>query len=191
MCLPYPHALVYFKKPDQLDCGQTFVHVCTKISVIHLPASNGRTSQGSIWISPQHIANGRLGPQLRILLMQPDNMRRHRLRFGLAQPLEETTLQSKLRNPLLGLHNGRHLEKPIGFTDVAHTGRPAATHNNAVRCFIDDFEMVRDQGSFIVLRSAQFLRRPEVSCSFGTLIFPREVGSLKRISYSSSAPNPS
>lgn len=117
--------------------------------------------------------------------MQPDNMRRHGLRLGLPQSLKETTLQPKLRNPLLGLHNGRHLKKPIRFPNFAHPGRSAAAHDNAIGVLIDNFEMVRDQGSFIILRCVQFLGGPEVGGRFGTLVFPREVGSLESVSYSS------
>lgn len=105
--------------------------------------------------------------------MQPDNMRRHRLRLGLPQSLKETTLQAKLRNPLLGLYDSRHLKKPIRFPNLAHPGRSAAAHDNAIGGLIDDFEMVRDQSSFIILRSAQLLGGPEVCFSFGTLVFPR------------------
>ena len=105
--------------------------------------------------------------------MQPDNMRRHRLRLGLPQPLEEATFQAKLRNPLLRLHDSRHLKKPIGFPNLLNSGRSATAHDNAIGGLIDDFEMVRDQGSFVIFRSAQFLGGPEVCGRFGALVFSR------------------
>ena len=87
--------------------------------------------------------------------------------------LGRSNFSSQTRNPLLRLHDSRHLKKPIGFPNLLHSGRSATAHDNAIGGLIDDFEMVRDQGSFVIFRSAQFLGGPEVCGRFGALVFSR------------------
>lgn len=122
--------------------------------------------------SPQDIADSRLRPQFGVLFVQPDNIRRHGLRVRLSKTFVKATLQPKHRDALIRLHNRGHLKETIRFPHITQTGRVTTAHHNPFRRLLDDFKVVRNQGSLVVCRGAQFFRRPEVVSGFGALVFP-------------------
>ena len=114
--------------------------------------------------------------------MQPENMWRHGLALGLAFSFVETALESKLRNTFFGLHDGRHFEEAVRFTDVLFAGAITAADHNPLGGFLHNLEVVGDQGADIVVGGLQFRPFPEVVRGLGTLVFPGEVGALEGIS---------
>lgn len=108
--------------------------------------------------SPQDIADSRLRPQLGILLVQPDNMRRHWLRVRLSKTFVEATLQPKHRDALIRLYNRGHLKETVRFPHITQTGRVTAAHHNPFRGLLDDLEVVCNQCSLVVCRGAQLFR---------------------------------
>lgn len=139
--------------------------------------------------SPQDIADSSLRPQLGVLLVQPDNVRRHGLRVCLPKTLVEATLQPKHRDALIRLHNRGHLKETVRFPHITQTGRVAAAHHNPFRGLLDDLEVVRNQSSLVVCRGAQLFRRPEVVSGLGALVLPCEVCALESVSCITLAPH--
>lgn len=103
---------------------------------------------------PPNISQRRLQPQFRILLMQPDHMRGHRLTLRLPLALEEQTLEAELRNSLLGLDLRRNLKQSIRFPHVLLAGRISAPHDNPLRRLFYHFEVICDQRAHVVCRGA-------------------------------------
>lgn len=115
--------------------------------------------------------------------MQPVNMEGHGRTLSLPQTLEEDALQAEFRHALVRLHHGRHLKQPVGGAHVAVTWRVTAAHDDALVGFVQDFEVVGDQGASTVVGGAQVFATPEVFGCFGGFVFTREVGSLSSVSF--------
>ena len=109
-------------------------------------------------------------------------MRRHGLALRLAFSFIETALESKLRNSFLGLNDGRHFEETVRFTDILFTGAITTADHNPLGGFLNNLEVVGDQGADIISGGLQFRPFPEVVRGLGTLVFPGKVGALEGIS---------
>lgn len=134
---------------------------------------------------PHHIPDGTLHPQLRVLPVQPLNVRRHRRPLRLAQTLVEDALELELGHALVRLDSDAHLEQAVRGSDVAFQRGVAASHNDAVVGVFNHLEVVGDLGADGVGRGAQLMRGPELVGRLGAFVLAGEVFALEGIAYES------
>lgn len=121
--------------------------------------------------------------------MCPGHLVIHWRSFSLAKTLVETTFEGELCHTLLLLDDGTNLEESIGGTNIADARGGTAADSDAVLGLLDDFEVIGDEGTDLVVAGEEVRSLPEVVSGLGAAVLLIQVGALGNVSYAKSSQN--